>query len=118
MRAELEIVVVDEPDFDPENPSNFGVLFQLFAGPEGSGGQEQFQVVVCSPGWFASHYLGTETDICMGRHFLFVADYNRQRIESWIRSYVLNQCTGETWKEVAGKIGRLGLWEFEDYVDP
>jgi hypothetical protein len=25
-------------------------------------------------------------------------------------------CAGETWDEIAGKVGRLGRWEFEDYV--
>jgi hypothetical protein len=38
--------------------------------------------------------------------------------EAGLRSFLtrrVENLTGETWREVAEKVARLGLWEFEDY---
>jgi hypothetical protein len=43
-----------------------------------------------------------------------VRRYNFPRIEGFIRHYV-DECSGETWEEIAEKLARLGKWEFEDY---
>ena len=52
----------------------------------------------------------------MGRHHLIVMEYNFERIVRSIEDFI-KQCTGADWNEVAEKIGRLGKWEFEDYVE-
>ncbi|MHB8793345.1 MAG: Imm8 family immunity protein [Thermoleophilia bacterium] len=52
----------------------------------------------------------------MGRHYLIMLNYNLERLKNFIVSYV-ESCTGDTWQEVAEKLGRLGKWEFEDYQE-
>jgi hypothetical protein len=50
----------------------------------------------------------------VGRHFLFADVIDRPRVEEFIRDR-LRRLEAPTWNELAQKIGRLGLWEFEDY---
>ena len=49
-----------------------------------------------------------------GRHWLFVRRYDWPAIQEYILDKV-RQATGDTWHEIALKIGRTGHWEFEDY---
>jgi hypothetical protein len=86
---------------------------QLLVGIEGESGMESFQLMVCTPTWLSENH--SKNDILMGRHLLIIFEYNYEQIINWIRSYV-GTCTGNTWQEVAEKVGRLGLWEFEDYL--
>jgi len=118
MSIEPEIKRLHSPDvadlttYVPEDPTDFGFLLQIIVGPVGREGEESFDVMVCTARWVGSH-LGAER-ILMGRHFLFVDDYDYRRLEKFLREYVA-QCSGTTWAEVADRIGRLGKWEFEDY---
>jgi hypothetical protein len=50
-----------------------------------------------------------------GRHFLFVNNFNYSALESYVRDFCYS-CEGASWHAVAEKVGRLGKWEFEDYV--
>jgi hypothetical protein len=52
--------------------------------------------------------------VLMGRHWLFVAVFSPRVVEEFLRRRI-EQIEGATWSEVAQKVGRLGLWEFEDY---
>jgi hypothetical protein len=98
--------------FAPTDPSDFGFLLQIFAGPEGEEGEESFDVVVCSPGWISRQL---EAGPLSGRHHLFVAVYDHEKLLAFVRT-VLDQCEGETWRDVAQAVGRFAKWEFEDYV--
>jgi hypothetical protein len=51
-----------------------------------------------------------------GRHFLFVERIVTAQVEDFV-SDRLRRMDGDTWPELAEKIGRLGFWEFEDYTD-
>ena len=50
----------------------------------------------------------------VGRHWLFVAVFSPRVVEEFLRRRI-EQIEGPTWSKVAQKVGRLGLWEFEDY---
>ena len=106
------------PDIDdlvryaPENPADFGFLLQIMAGPEGGEGEESFDVVVCSPQWMLRR-LGAGP--VSGRHHLFMATYRYDKLHSFVRAF-MDQCEAENWRDVAQALGRLGKWEFEDYV--
>jgi hypothetical protein len=95
------------PDAD-----EFAVLVQLFVAPQGSPGEESFDVIVCSPEWIARR--AREECIFDGRHHLVVAQFDYQELLQYITRYV-SSCEGSSWREVAAKLGRLGRWEFEDY---
>ena len=119
MSVRAEIKRLHSPDvpnlmtYVPEDAGDFGFLLQIMAGPVGRGGEESFDVVVCTAGWI-SHHLGTD-GILVGRHYLVVDSYDYGTLEGFLRRYV-DQCSGSTWEEVAIRLGRLGKWEFEDYT--
>jgi hypothetical protein len=97
--------------YRPENPADFGFLLRIIAGPAGAPGEESFDVVVCTPSWFASR-MGLQP--VSGRHHLFVREYDAARLRRFIESYV-SGCRGATWQEAAERLARLAHWEFEDY---
>jgi Immunity protein 8 len=104
----------DAPDLVSWRPDTdeFAILVQIIAGPQGSNGEESFDVTVCSSAWIAR--MTERVRIYDGRHHLIVAEYNYEEIRRYIADYV-SSCQGSTWQEIASKIGRLGYWEFEDY---
>ena len=118
MNAELKRV--HSPDIQnleryiPENPENFGFLLQAMIGPEGQDGEESFDIEVCTPKWLEEKY--SLEDVIIGRHHLIIREYNYARLVGVIRKY-LQQCSGEDWTQVGEKVSRLGLWEFEDYIE-
>ena len=117
MRAALKRL--HSPDVDdlehymPMDPAEFGFLVQMMVGPEDDRSEESFDFVVCSPKWL-QHRLREEP--LMGRHYLFIREYNYHRLVDFLRAYCRN-CVAATWPEVASKLGRLGKWEFEDYSE-
>lgn len=115
MKVELkEIHSPDIPDLStyvPENETNFGFMLQLFVGPVGESASELFTATVCTPSWLNSRI---DEDITMwGRHHIFVSKYNYEKLVQRIKNFILT-CQGNSWSEVANKIGRIALWEFED----
>ena len=116
MKAEVKRL--HSPDVDDlatwtPDSSEFAILLQIFAAPEDSLGEESFDVTICSPSWLARR--AKEEYIVDARHHLVVIDYDYSRIATYVSNYVL-RCDGSTWAEVAGKLSRLGRWEFEDYT--
>ena len=53
--------------------------------------------------------------VVIGRHFLFVSSLKTHIVEEFIRDR-LRRLDGDTWTELAQKVARIGLWEFEDYT--
>ena len=118
MNAELKRVhspdIDDLENYRPKDPRKFAFLLQAMIGPEGKEGEESFDIEVCTPKWLEETY-GLE-DVVIGRHHLIIREYNYERIIHAIKDY-LQLCSGENWSEVAEKVGRLGKWEFEDYIE-
>lgn len=104
--------VFDLGSYVPEYSDNFSLLVQAMFGPEGTIGEESFDILICTPNW-----LNSELDlksIIIGRHYLIVREYSFDNISKFLSDYA-DRCQGETWSEVAAKLARLGKWEFEDY---
>lgn len=117
MRAEIKKIYspdIDLATFRPQDPESFSFLLRIIAGPEGEEGEESFDVEICTPKWLLETY--AQEEVVIGRHHLIVFEYNLERIIQTIKSFCAS-CFGETWKEVAEKLSRLGQWEFEDYRD-
>jgi hypothetical protein len=115
IRAELKSLFSPDADplesFMPTGP--FGILVMAMIGPAGQEGHESFDFMVCTPEWFSSNM---RDGIEVGRHYLFVRNFSYLRLENFVREYC-NSCGEETtWRALAEKLGRLGKWEFEDYV--
>ncbi|MCP3382599.1 immunity 8 family protein [Bradyrhizobium sp. CCGUVB4N] len=95
--------------FWPEGP--FGIYISAMVGPAGGPGEESFGFTLCTPEWFAENMKDAHVP---GRHFLFVKEYDYPALEQYVRGYC-QRCMGNSWKEVAEKVGLLGSWEFENY---
>lgn len=95
--------------FVPSSPA-FSLLVQILVGPSDGPGEESFDVLVVSPEWLADR--GGPT---IGRHHIVVSRYDYEQLLGVIVDY-LDTSGGKDWSEVAAKVGRLGRWEFEDYL--
>ncbi|MGH7867048.1 MAG: immunity 8 family protein [Candidatus Dormibacteraceae bacterium] len=117
MKAYLHLIHSPDADdlrtFEPTH-SAFSLLLQMRVGPDSGSGEESFDVLLCTPDW-----LREKIEPVIGRHKLIVTTYDYGHIERFLTEQV-DSCTGETWEEVATKVGRIGRWEFEDYkgIDP
>jgi hypothetical protein len=113
MKAELRALhcatIDDLENFRPNG--DFGIFVQALIGPKGAIGAESFEIAVCTPGWFATQMT---TGIAPGIHVLFMTRFDYDLLNRFVSSYCEN-CTGNSWAEVAQKLTRLGKWEFEDY---
>jgi hypothetical protein len=98
--------------FRPADPTCFCLLLQAMFGPDGSDGEESFDVVVCTPRWLESEV--ERSGMIDGRHHLVVSRFDLTEIRSFLISYA-RSCEGESWDAAALKLSRLGKWEFEDY---
>jgi hypothetical protein len=103
--------VEDLSEWTPES-DEFAILLQIMAGPEGSPGEESFDVTLCTPAWIKSQ--AEREGIVEGRHLLIISQYSYDRLHRYISKY-LSSCKGDTWQEVAARLARFGHWEFEDY---
>ncbi|MFN9303365.1 MAG: immunity 8 family protein [Candidatus Kapaibacterium sp.] len=107
---------IDVPlaDYQPVDPDNFGFLVRLIIGEEKLGGEESFDVMICTPQWLISNH--SKSDIIIGRHHLIVFEYNYERIHSKLKS-LIEEIELKTWDEIGLGVGRIGKWEFEDYSE-
>ncbi|MGZ8755660.1 MAG: Imm8 family immunity protein [Acidimicrobiia bacterium] len=104
--------VWDLPSHKAGDPEWFGFLLQVMVGPADGPGEDSFDIVVCSPRWFADR-LG-EGEIRTGRHHLFMHRFDWDATEAFLRAEI-ESYEEDTWEELGERIGRLGRWEFEDY---
>jgi hypothetical protein len=104
--------VLDFSSYHPEEDDNFGFLLQAMIGPEGTEGEESFDIMVVTPKWLQKRV--AEVDIFLARHYLIVREYDMNLIRKFINNYI-ERSSAETWHESALRLSRLGHWEFEDY---
>ncbi|MEV1002653.1 immunity 8 family protein [Nonomuraea sp. NPDC050202] len=97
----------------PADPQNFGILLQLFIGPKDAPGSESFDLIVCTPSWLGQIVKGGPI---IGRHHLVVSTFDVSAIASYLKAEVANYSAPD-WEQLAGKLTRIGRWEFEDYVE-
>lgn len=105
--------VDDLENYWPSDEACFGILVQAMFGPEGTDGEESFDIIVCNPGWLERET--AKHGIVIGRHHLVVGSYDFKAIRDFLSSYG-RRCEGQTWQEVAALLSRIGHWEFEDYA--
>lgn len=101
-------------DYVPENLEVFCIPIRIMAGPRNQRGEESFDVKICSPEWLRG-YLEKEPFL-FGRHYIFVSHYDVSLIRKAIDK-LIGRYQGNSWREVAEKIGQFAYWEFEDYKE-
>jgi hypothetical protein len=115
MRAQIKRFYspdIDLESFVPTNHTKVGFLLQIMVGPENEVGEESFDVTVCTPGWLQEHYANQA--VVPLRHHLLIQDYNYHSLTTSLRQLV-ERCVGDSWKEIAQQVGKIGQWEFEEY---
>jgi hypothetical protein len=117
-RAKIKSVEITEsPDLNPQHYlpqdlESFGCTLGLTIGPSNGEGGELFYLTACSPKWLA---MACKKDgFLWGRYHLIVPEYNLKAILQIVTKFVDN-CSGESWNSVAGKLARFANWEYEDY---
>jgi len=107
--------VPDLESFVPSISECFGIDVTAHFGAEGEPGADLFDFTVCTPAWLED-LARRGSGILMGRHFLIVLKFDFRRVKRFLEDYA-TKCDGDSWPEIAEKLGRVGHWEFEDY-DP
>jgi len=104
--------VWDLKHFQPPVCDNFGFLLQLMVGSSDTAGEDSFDLVVCTPDCLKHRY--HVADIVIGRHYLIMFEYDYLRLINFLEKYIA-ACSGNTWEDIALKLGRLAHWEYEDF---
>ena len=100
-------------DYAPNDPADVFLLLQLMIGPVDAPGEESFDVIVATP---KALMKAVESDaILEGRHMLVVREWNFSKIIDFVEKRI-QAIEEDDWASAATKLGRLGKWEFEDYV--
>lgn len=114
-----ELKRLHSPDiYDLRNPSMdeskpFCILVQAMFGPEDVDGEESFDFLVCNRLWVEGQRTRGEAP----DEYQFIVDrFDVGEIEEHWRKIALKS-SGNSWKDVATKLGRFGRWEFEDYIE-
>ncbi|MEU4480848.1 immunity 8 family protein [Micromonospora sp. NPDC023966] len=112
MRAEVrQVRFPDVESGEPFDPSNTFQLVEVYVGAVGEAGEEQYQVTACTPAALAD--LLRRQPFLVGRHWLFVEEFSTAAVEAALRKLIGN-VEAASRAEFVEKVGRLGLWEFED----
>jgi hypothetical protein len=116
MKAELVRAFsadVDVRTYTPKDALDDGVWVQLIVSPEGKGGEESFDVLVCTPRWLSREI--RQNGPQLGRHHLIVEPMDLPTAIEYLRR-VVESASGGDWSELGSRIARIGRWEFEDYA--
>lgn len=118
MRAKLKLL--QSPDIDkleefiPDISDEFGFLLRIMVGSDEFDGYESFDVTVCTPKWLVEKY--KPSDIIFGIHYIIMFSYNYNRLKEVLKKNI-EDLEGNSWDELAQKIAKIGMWEFQDYKD-
>jgi len=117
MRAVLRDVNWDpDPSALPADPAQFTFNARLMVGPSDGAGAESFDVTVCSPEWLARRC--QTLGFFDGLHHVVVdvSSFDQRALRTWLEVRV-NAVEADDWTTLAGRLSRLGWWEFEGYRD-
>lgn len=109
------LCTTDMDDLERHPPSDtecFCLFVRAMVGPSDSEGEESFDIRVCTPKW-VERELRTN-GLVFHRALLLVNHYNPAELRRFLTKMIEN-VSGSSWEEVAGKLSRVGLWEFEAY---
>ncbi len=97
----------------PPRPEHCCVAMYADIGPVDADGGDTFTFEVCTPSGVAAR-LDRDGRPYWSRGTLIVTAFSWEAVEAALRQYV-RSTDGDTWAEVAEKLKRFMVWEFEDY---
>ena len=106
--------IEDLSNYAPQEADNFSFLLEVLIGIQGKEGEESFNFEICTPKWLLNNF--KKNDIIIGKNYIIVFEYNFKKLSQTIKELIDN-CTGNSWDEIANKICRFSHWEFENYYE-
>ncbi|TPK91872.1 MULTISPECIES: Imm8 family immunity protein [unclassified Mesorhizobium] len=92
----------------PDDPADFLVEIDFYAGEAGKEGSDAFTATVCS----TNRFLRSQTEkVFSGGGVIFMPRFDHVELESFLSERCAVE--GETWNDIAFQLSRLGEWEFE-----
>ena len=116
VRAEVKrLFSYDLPDAKslPEDPEDCCVGMQTDIGPVGEKGADTFEFEVCTPRGLARRF-DAEGRPFWSRGTLLVPSFSWEAVEAAVDQRV-RAVEAQDWRELAEKLNRFMIWEFEDY---
>lgn len=114
----------------PRGADLFGVSVQILIGSDDDDHADSFDLIVCSPDWFAGKAKDSEWDglasagltgmsdnVGTGAGFWFMPRWDQSEFEAAVQLVVDKSNPGPDWPTVAARIGRLIPWEFDYKYD-
>jgi hypothetical protein len=120
------------PSRPPPDPENFCYRLTVFATVENEKWTDTFNVMVCSPKWFAEqadtqwerrwqrhwgNHLGIPKSVMTGYSVWFMRRWDEGEFESAIRNICEHYSTGPNWGVVASRLARIMDWEWTTDYD-
>jgi hypothetical protein len=105
---------LDLDSYVPADPADDAILLQVMVGPSDGPGEESFDVLVCTPRW-VERWVRSKGPL-IGRHHLVVESMNPDVVRRFLTKMIETDMA-DSWDELANRVGRIGRWEFEDYVE-
>lgn len=81
-------------------------------GPAEHESGESFDMLVCTPGWFAQQM--RDQKIRSGEHTLFMNRFDYRSLVAYIEKRI-QACEASSWPQLAERLNYLGHWEFDGY---
>lgn len=98
--------------YQPEDPEDFGFQLTLTIGADELEGADNFDLMVATPKRIQKMHPNQSAILL--RHYLVVFRYDFNEILDVLNNYI-RSIEEDNWEKVAGKVGRIAHWEFEDY---
>jgi hypothetical protein len=119
------------PDLAFKDPTHFGFRAEVFIGDmaDDEAVADLFDVLVCSPSWFAdqvahgeligpgSRYEPTPLTVRAGSGTLFMKHWSQSDFEAALATICKEASPGPDWDTVAARLGRVLSWESEMEFD-
>lgn len=121
MRAELyglDCATLDDvllQHYSPQDPDCFALVVDAYIRPAGGGPEDMFQFLARSPRALEDEL--RETSYVLARNYLILPRFDYGLLWKAI-SDLCESIEGPDWETVARRIGRYGLWEYDDFYGP
>ncbi|MDN6555872.1 MAG: immunity 8 family protein [Acidipropionibacterium acidipropionici] len=117
MRAEVKGFYSSDIDvhcYESSDPEIDGQWIRFLVGPQGHEGEESFDILICTPRWLEKQI--EETGPRLGMNHFIVNRFDL-RYAIPVLTNKITSVYGDNWDDIAGRLSKIGYWEFEGYTD-
>lgn len=104
---------VDLDNFKVEDPEKFSFSLEAFVGPADSEGEESLSFRVCNPKYLATEIV--QDRVILGWQLVIVNNPDLPKILDAV-THAIERTEADSWRALAGRLARIGHYEFEDFV--